>query len=211
MISEKGKVFFVGAGPGDPNLATLRTKEIILKSDVLIYDHQVNPEFRKWASPECEQIDVGNSLVRDTVAQDEIGKILVNKASDERLVVRLKSGDPFVFGRCDEELSVLNDAGIDYEIIPGVTAALACAAYAGIHLSYGDYGSSISFLIGHDDVTKESLRVDFAKFADVGGTLCIYMGMSKIEEIVKSLLRGGCPKTNLRQLLVMGLFLLKDI
>ena len=194
MISKKGKVFLVGVGPGDPNLATLRTREIILKSNVLVYDHQINPEFRKWASPECEQIDVGNSSGRDTVDQDEIGKILVNKASDELLVVRLKSGDPFVFDRCAEEMLALDDAGIDYEIIPGVTAALASAAYAGIPLSYPDYGASISFLTGHEDVTKESLRVDFAKFADSGGTLCIYMGMSKIEEIVKSLVRGGMPQ-----------------
>ena len=194
MISEKGKVFLVGAGPGDPNLATLRTREIILKCDVLVYDHLANPEFRKWASPDCEQIDVGKSPGRHTVAQEEIGKILVSKASDDLMVVRLKGGDPFVFGRCAEEMSVLDDAGIDYEIIPGVTAALACAAYAGIPLSHRDYGSSISFLTGHEDVTKESLRVDFTKFADVGGTLCIYMGMSKIEEIVTSLLQGGMPQ-----------------
>ena len=193
MISEKGKVFLVGAGPGDPNLATLRTREIILKCDVLVYDHLANPEFRKWASSDCEQIDVGKSPGRHTVPQEEIGKILVSKASDDLMVVRLKGGDPFVFGRCAEEMSVLDDAGIDYEIIPGVTAALACAAYAGIPLSHREYGSSISFLTGHEDVTKEALRVDFEKFADVGGTLCIYMGMSKIEEIVKSLLDGGMP------------------
>ena len=193
MISKKGKVFLVGAGPGDPNLATLRTREIILQCDVLVYDHLTNPEFRKWVSAECEQIDVGRSPGRHTVAQDDIGKILVSKASDKQIVVRLKGGDPLVFGRCAEEMSVLDDAGIDYEIIPGVTAALACAAYAGIPLSHGDNGSSISFLTGHEDVTKESLRTDFAKFADTGGTLCIYMGMSKIEEIVTSLLQGGMP------------------
>ena len=110
------------------------------------------------------------------------------------MVVRLKGGDPFVFGRCAEEMSVLDDAEIDYEIVPGVTAALACAEYAGIPLSHRDYGSSISFLTGHEDVTKESLRVDFAKFAEVGGTLCIYMGISKMEEIVEALLKGGLSK-----------------
>ena len=92
MISEEGKVFLVGAGPGDPNLATLRTREIILKCDVLVYDHLANPEFRKWASPECEQIDVGKSPGRHTVAQDEIGKILVSKASKKLIVVRQKIG-----------------------------------------------------------------------------------------------------------------------
>jgi uroporphyrinogen III methyltransferase/synthase len=115
----------------------------------------------------------------------------VDKANENLMVVRLKGGDPFVFARCAEEMSVLDQAGIKYEIVPGVTAALACAAYAGVPLSHREFGSSISFLTGHEDLKKESLRVDFAKFAEVGGTLCIYMGMSKLEEIVDRLLQGG--------------------
>jgi len=193
-MADVGKVYLVGAGPGDPGLSTLRTREIILRCDVLVYDHLANPEFQKWTRPDCELIDVGKSPGRHTVPQEEIGKILVSKASTHDTIVRLKGGDPFVFGRCAEEMSVLDAAGIDYEIVPGVTAALACAAYAGIPLSHRDYGSSISFLTGHEDITKESLRVDFAKFAEIGGTLCIYMGMSKIEEIVDRLLQGGMPK-----------------
>ena len=126
--------------------------------------------------------------------QSEIGKILVAKAQDGLKVVRLKGGDPFVFGRCAEEMLALDEADVPYEVVPGVTAALACAAYAGIPLSHRDFGSSISFLTGHEDVAKESLRVDFAKFAEVGGTLCIYMGMSKLEEIVEKLLVGGLSK-----------------
>ncbi len=190
----KGKVYLVGAGPGDPGLSTLRARETIFQCDVLVYDHLANPELRKWALPDCEQIDVGKSPGRHTVPQEEIGKILVSKAKQGKMVVRLKGGDPFVFGRCAEEMSVLDDAEIDYEIVPGVTAALACAEYAGIPLSHRDYGSSISFLTGHEDVTKESLRVDFTKFAEVGGTLCIYMGISKMEEIVEALLKGGLSK-----------------
>ncbi len=189
-----GKIYLVGAGPGDPSLSTLRTREIILCCDVLVYDHLANPEFQKWTRSDCELINVGKSPGRHTVPQEEIGKILVSKASTHKTIVRLKGGDPFVFGRCAEEMSVLDAAGIDYEIVPGVTAALACAAYAGIPLSHRDYGSSISFLTGHEDITKESLRVDFAKFAEIGGTLCIYMGMSKIEEIVGRLIKGGMPK-----------------
>ena len=105
-------------------------------------------------------------------------------------MVRLKGGDPFVFGRSAEEMIALDDQ-IDYEIVPGVTAALACAAYSGIPLSHREFGSSISFLTGHEDVEKESLRVDFAKFAEVGGTLCVYMGMGKLEEITQKLLKGA--------------------
>ena len=111
-------------------------------------------------------------------------------------MVRLKGGDPFVFGRCAEEMTALDDAGIPYEIVPGVTAALGCAAYAGIPLTHRDYGSSISFLTGHEDVEKEALRIDFGKFAAAGGTLCIYMGMSKLNQIVDKLIAADCPKTN---------------
>jgi uroporphyrinogen III methyltransferase/synthase len=187
----EGIVYLVGAGPGDPGLLTLRAKTLIKECDVLVYDHLANRRLHDWASTDCLLIDVGKSPGRHTVEQAEIGKILVEKASKGFKVVRLKGGDPFVFGRCAEEMLALDEAQISYEIVPGVTAALACAAYAGIPLSHREYGSSICFLTGHEDVAKESLRVDFAKFSEVGGTLCIYMGMSKLEEIVEKLLSGG--------------------
>jgi uroporphyrinogen III methyltransferase/synthase len=188
---EEGIVYLVGAGPGDPRLLTLRAQTLIKECDVLVYDHLANRRLHDWASTDCLLIDVGKSPGRHTMEQSEIGKILVEKASEGFKVVRLKGGDPFVFGRCAEEMLALDEAQIPYEIVPGVTAALACAAYAGIPLSHREYGSSICFLTGHEDVAKESLRVDFAKFSEVGGTLCIYMGMSKLEEIVEKLLSGG--------------------
>jgi uroporphyrinogen III methyltransferase/synthase len=188
---EEGIVYLVGAGPGDPELLTLRAQALIKGCDVLVYDHLANRRLHDWASTDCLLIDVGKSPGRHTVEQTEIGKILVEKATEGLKVVRLKGGDPFVFGRCAEEMLALDEAQISYEIVPGVTAALACAAYAGIPLSHREYGSSICFLTGHEDVAKESLRVDFAKFSEVGGTLCIYMGMSKLEEIVEKLLSGG--------------------
>ena len=191
---EKGTVYLVGAGPGDPELLTLRALSLIKGCDVLVYDHLANRRLHDWASADCLLVNVGKSPGRHTVEQSEIGKILVEKASDGLKVVRLKGGDPFVFGRCAEEMLALDEAQIPYEVVPGVTAALACAAYAGIPLSHREYGSSICFLTGHEDVAKESLRVDFAKFSEVGGTLCIYMGMSKLEEIVKKLLAGGLDK-----------------
>ena len=188
---EKGIVYLVGAGPGDPGLLTLKAQKLIKECDVLVYDHLANRRLHEWASADCLLIDVGKSPGRHTVEQTEIGKILVEKATEGLKVVRLKGGDPFVFGRCAEEMLALDEAQIPYEIVPGVTAALACAAYAGIPLSHREYGSSICFLTGHEDVAKESLRVDFTKFSEVGGTLCIYMGMSKLEEIVEKLLSGG--------------------
>jgi len=187
----KGKVFLVGAGPGDPELITRKAIALISSCETLVYDHLANAEFRKYASIDCEQIDVGKSPGRHTMDQKEIGEILVSKGLEGKMVVRLKGGDPFVFGRCAEEMIVLDEAKISYEIVPGVTAALACAAYAGIPLSHREYGSSISFLTGHEDIEKESLRVDFAKFGEIGGTLCIYMGMGKLSEITAKLLSGG--------------------
>ncbi len=186
-----GIVYLVGAGPGDTRLLTLRAKELIERCEVLVYDNLVNRRFLEWTSPQCERIDVGKTPGRHTVEQGDINQILVDKATDGLEVVRLKGGDPFVFGRCAEEMLALEQASVRYEVVPGVTAALACAAYAGIPLSHREYGSSISFLTGHEDVSKESLRVDFRRFAEVGGTLCIYMGMSKLEEIVEKLILGG--------------------
>ena len=190
----QGIVYLVGAGPGDPNLITLRARELIQSCDVLVYDHLANRRLHDWAPTNCEKIDVGKSPGRHTMDQLDICKILVEKAQDGLKVVRLKGGDPFVFGRCAEEMLALDKEGVPYEVVPGVTAALACAAYAGIPLSHRDFGSSISFLTGHEDIAKESLRVNFAKFSEVGGTLCIYMGMSKLEEIVGKLIEGGLPE-----------------
>jgi uroporphyrinogen III methyltransferase/synthase len=190
-MSASGMVYLVGAGPGEPKLSTLRAKELLEQCDVLVYDNLANPELRKWVPPTCIQIDVGKSPGRHTLEQRDIEKTLVEHASEGKKVVRLKGGDPFVFGRCAEEMLALDVAGISYEIVPGVTAALACAGYAGLPLSHRECGSTISFLTGHEDLSKEALRVDFSKFAKVGGTLCIYMGMSKLEEIIGKLLEGG--------------------
>jgi uroporphyrinogen III methyltransferase / synthase len=190
-MSESGMVYLVGAGPGEPKLSTLRAKELIEHCDVLVYDNLANPELRKWASSNCVQIDVGKSPGRHTLEQRDIEKTLVEHAVKGKVVVRLKGGDPFVFGRCAEEMLALDEAGVPYEVVPGVTAALACAGYAGLPLSHRECGSTISFLTGHEDLSKDSLRVDFSKFAKIGGTLCIYMGMSKLDEIVQKLLEGG--------------------
>ena len=202
--NQKGKVFLVGAGPGDPELITQKAKRILAKCDVLVFDNLVNSELRKLVPDYCKQINVGKRPGRHTMEQDEIGKILIKYGNSGNLVVRLKGGDPFVFGRCAEEMIVLDEANVEYEIIPGVTAALACAAYAGIPLSHREFGSSISFLTGHEDIEKEALKVDFAKFGEIGGTLCIYMGMGKLEDIIKKLLLGGMPTDSPAAIVSMG-------
>ena len=190
-MSETGKVYLVGAGPGDLGLVTVKARDLIASCDVIVHDNLVNPALLRQAPDNCEQIDVGKQPGRHTVEQDEICGILVEQARAGKRVVRLKGGDPFVFGRCAEEMTALDDAEVPYEIVPGVTAALGCAAYAGIPLTHRDYGSSISFLTGHEDVEKEALQLDFGKFAAAGGTICVYMGMGKLEEIVEKLLAGG--------------------
>ena len=190
-MSDSGKVFLVGAGPGDLDLVTVKAMRLVSSCEVVVYDNLVNPRLLEKVSEDCERIDVGKQPGRHTMPQEEICKLLVDKAREGKRVLRLKGGDPFVFGRCAEEMTVLDEAEVPYEIVPGVTAALACAAYASIPLTHRDFGSSIAFLTGHEDLEKESLRVDFAKFAAAGGTLCVYMGMGKIREIVDKLLDGG--------------------
>ena len=144
-MSSTGKVYLVGAGPGDRGLITVKARDLVSSCDVLVYDNLVNPAFLSEAEDGCEQIDVGKAPGRHTLEQEKICKLLVEKAQSGRVVVRLKGGDPFVFGRCAEEMTALDAAGVHYEIVPGVTAALGCAAYEGIPLTHRDYGSSISF------------------------------------------------------------------
>ena len=191
MSTQSGKVYLVGAGPGDPGLVTLRAKELIEMAEVLVYDNLANQHLLEWAKPDCEKVYVGKSPGRHAVEQDEIENILVKFANKGKQVVRLKGGDPFVFGRGGEEARRLELANIPFEIVPGITAALAAAAYAGISLTHRDYSSAISFITGHENPEKKEFRVDFKRFANNGGTLCIYMGMGQLARIVSDLLAAG--------------------
>ncbi|MGB0372425.1 MAG: uroporphyrinogen-III C-methyltransferase [Opitutales bacterium] len=196
-MSLSGRVFLVGAGPGDPGLLTLRARELIESCDVLVFDYLVNPVIHGWASDDCEQIDVGKSPgLKKSAEQAQIEELLVDRAKQGKRVVRLKGGDPFIFGRGGEEIEALNEAGIPFEIVPGVTASLGAAAYTGIPLTHRGISSSVTLVTGHEAPNKEGLRVDFAAISRQGGSLAVYMGVSTLPRIVEQLLEGDCcPET----------------
>lgn len=186
-----GTVYLVGAGPGDIGLVTLRARELIQSCDVLVYDYLINPVLCDWCRSDCELICVGKSPGRHSIEQKEIEKILIDRAKKGKAVVRLKGGDPFVFGRGGEEACRLTQVGLDFEIVPGITAACAAAAYTAIPLTHREHSSSVCFLTGHEDTCKHAFHVDFRQFAKTGDTLCIYMGMGRLGRIVKELIAGG--------------------
>jgi len=190
-MSTPGKVYLVGAGPGDPGLVTLRAQALISQCDSLVYDYLASPELHRWTKPGCEKIYVGKQKGFHAIPQEEIEAILVERARRGEMVVRLKGGDPFIFGRGGEEAETLMRDGVAFEIVPAVTAALASAAYAGIPLTHREYSSSVCFLTGHEDPDKHEMHVDFEAFSKVGGTLCIYMGMGHLGEIAAKLMAGG--------------------
>ncbi len=185
-------VYLVGAGPGDLGLVTFRAKELISQADVLVYDYLVHPELVKWCRPECEIIYVGKKAGFHSVPQEEIEKILVEKADEGKKVVRLKGGDPFIFGRGGEEARTLAEDGIPFEVVPGVTAALAAGAYAGIPLTKRNVSTSLVFLTGHEDPAKPAQQVDWRAYGKLENTtLAIYMGMGHLRHILSELQAGG--------------------
>ena len=191
MSELKGRVHLIGAGPGDPGLVTVRARQLIEIADVIVYDFLANPKLLEWAKQDAELIYVGKSAGRHSIPQNEIEEILINRAKQRLQVVRLKGGDPFIFGRGGEEMAVLESYGISFEIVPGVTAALAAAAYVGIPLTHRDYSSSITFLTGHENPEKHTITIDFRKYGSIDGTLCIYMGIGQLPRIVGELKQGG--------------------
>ena len=191
----KGKVYLIGAGPGDPGLVTVRARELLELADVIVYDNLANSKLLDWTKPDSEKIFVGKSAGRHSIPQDEIEEILVDRANKGKQVVRLKGGDPYVFGRGGEEIDELQIDKIPFEVVPGVTAALATAAYTGIPLSHRDYSSAITFLTGHENPEKHTLSVDFRVYAKTKGTLCLYMGVGQLPRITAELKEGGMVGT----------------
>ncbi len=158
-----GKVFLVGAGPGDPGLITLKGVRLLQQAEVVIYDFLASPELLRHVSKEAEIIYVGKKGGDHTLPQNEINQLIINKALLGKRVVRLKGGDPFIFGRGGEEAEELAKAGIPFEIVPGVTSAIAVPAYAGIPLTHRRYNTGVAFFTGHEDPTKEVLAQDSEK------------------------------------------------
>src|SRR5881398_983450 len=188
---ERGKVYLVGAGPGDLGLVTLRAKECIEQADVIVYDHLANPETLGWARDDAEIIYAGKKAGAHALPQDEINKLLVEKARAGKEVVRLKGGDPFVFGRGAEEAKAIVDAGIALEIVPVITAAIAGPAYAGIPVTHRAENSHVTFFTGHEDPAKTESAIDYAALAKLGGTQVMLMGVERLEPITKEMLKQG--------------------
>ena len=192
----KGVVYLVGAGPGDAKLITVKGLECIQKSDTIIYDRLVNIRLLAFAPAGAEIIYVGKSPERHTLGQSEINQLLVDKAISGKTVTRLKGGDPFVFGRGGEEAEVLSEAGVAFEIVPGVTSAIAAAAYAGIPVTHRDFTSTLAIITGNEDPLKEDSSIDWAKISTGAGTLVFLMGMANLPHITKQLVDNGrSPET----------------
>jgi uroporphyrin-III C-methyltransferase len=185
-----GKVYLVGAGPGDPGLMTVRGLELLRNASVIVYDQLVNPALLEEASAHATRIFVGKKAGRHCIAQKEINQVLIAHACAGHEVVRLKGGDPFVFGRGGEEAEALADANIPFEIVPGVSSAVAVPAYAGIPLTHRNYASSFAVVTGHE-ARKANSSVDWAKLATAADTLVILMGLSSLSIIVKKLIENG--------------------
>jgi len=191
-----GKVFLVGAGPGSLGLVTIRAKELISSADVVVYDYLVHPDLLAWCRGDCEKIYVGKRPQRHALPQEEIESLLVNRARAGRRVVRLKGGDPFVFGRGGEEARRLAADGIPFEVVPGVTAALAAGAHTGIPLTQRNTSSALVFLTGHEDPQTHALATDWRKYGALAdATLAIYMGMGHLRLILAELMAGGLAPT----------------
>ncbi|MFQ5839538.1 MAG: uroporphyrinogen-III C-methyltransferase, partial [Candidatus Methylomirabilales bacterium] len=186
-----GIVYLVGAGPGDPGLLTLKGKWCLERADVVVYDYLANPRLLAHVPAAAERIFVGKTGGEESTGQDEITYLLIERARAGRRVVRLKGGDPFIFGRGGEEAEALVEAGIPFEVVPGVTSAIAAPAYAGIPLTHRDHTSTVAFITGHEDPTKPDSAIRFDLIARGIGTLVFLMGVSRLPEIVRALIAGG--------------------
>jgi uroporphyrinogen III methyltransferase/synthase len=190
-----GKVYLVGAGPGDPKLLTLRGKECLEQADVVIYDYLANPVLLEHAPAEAERVYVGRRGRGQYGDQTEINRLMINRARAGKVVVRLKGGDPFVFGRGGEEAEAVAEAGVPFEVVPGVTSAVAAPAYAGIPVTHRTLASSVALVTGHEDPLKPSPTIEWDRLAATSGTVVFLMGMKNLPAIVAHLTASGRPAT----------------
>jgi uroporphyrinogen III methyltransferase/synthase len=188
---QKGKVYLVGAGPGDPGLITVRGLRIVQHAEVVIYDRLVHSDILEEAPKDAQRIYVGKEQSYHTVPQDKINALMVEKAREGRIVVRLKGGDPFVFGRGAEEVSYLLEHGIPCEVVPGVSSATAVPAYAGIPITHRQICSMVSVITGHETFDKDRSQLRYDLIAPNDSTLVILMGMTNLKHITEQLIRHG--------------------
>jgi len=189
-MKKQGKIYIIGAGPGDPGLITIRGVECLKRSDVVVYDYLVSRDILKHTKKGARLIYVGKRGGNHTVSQENMNQILIKEASEGNTVARLKGGDPFIFGRGGEEAGVLSEAGIPFEIIPGVTSAIAVPAYAGIPLTHRKFTSSVTFVTGHEDPTKNESSIDWENISAVG-TIVFMMAVKNLPHIVANLINNG--------------------
>ena len=189
-MTKSGTVYLVGAGPGDLGLVTLRAKEYIENADVIVYDHLANPQLLSWAREDVEIIYAGKEP-GESRTQQEINALLIEKAREGKEVVRLKGGDPFVFGRGAEEAQAIANAGISFEIVPGITSAIAGPAYAGIPMTHRAHNSHVTFFTGHEDPAKAESAIDYAALAKLSGTQVMLMGVERLGSITSEMLKQG--------------------
>lgn len=191
-----GKVYLVGAGPGDPGLLTLKGKQILERADCVVHDFLVNKDLLHLARADAEQVCVGRRGEPNRMRQSAINALLIERAREGKLVCRLKGGDPFVFGRGGEEAQALAAAGIEFEVVPGVSAGHAVAAYAGIPVTHRDITSTVTFVAGHEDPEKESSRLDWGHLGTCPGTLVFFMAARNLPRITQALIdHGRAPAT----------------
>ncbi len=187
---KNGNVYLVGAGPGNLGLVTLRAKECVENADVIVYDHLANPDILGWARDDAEIIYSGKKP-GESQTQQEINSLLIDKAREGKHVVRLKGGDPFVFGRGAEEAEVIAEAGIPFEIVPGITSAIAGPAYAGIPMTHRAHNSHVTFFTGHEDPAKTESAIDYGALAKLGGTQVMLMGVERLGRVTSEMLKYG--------------------
>ncbi|MBI5177714.1 MAG: uroporphyrinogen-III C-methyltransferase [Nitrospinae bacterium] len=193
---KQGKVYLIGAGPGDLGLITVRGMELIKTCDIIVYDYLANPRLLESARPDAEIIYVGKKGGDHTLPQEEINKLLVKRVKEGKTIARLKGGDPYVFGRGGEEAEELIEAGAAFEVVPGVTSGVAGPAYAGIPITHRSCTSTMAFITGHEDPTKDDTAIQWDKIATGIGTLVFYMGVKNLPDITKNLMKHGrSPKT----------------